>query len=159
MRVFGICGWKNSGKTGLVVRLVAHFTARGLRVTTVKHAHHAARLDTPGSDTDRHAGAGAREVMLVTDAGLSLVRPGPPPPMDELLNRLEPADLVLLEGFKSDDHPKIACHRAGASAPPDPDWPGLRAIASDTPVDTALPRLDLDDTDGIAAFIAAELGL
>ena len=153
MKVFGIAGWKNTGKTGLTERLVACFTARGLTVSTIKHAHHAARLDLPGSDTDRHRLAGAREVMLATDAGWSLVHAAPEPDLEALLARLAPVDLVLLEGFKQADVPKLLCHRQACRQSPDLSLPGVRAVASDMALDLALPVLPLDDTEAIANFI------
>ena len=160
MRVFGVAGWKNTGKTGLVERLVAEFTARGLAVSTLKHAHHAARLDTPGSDTDRHGAAGAREVMLATRRGWSLVRrtpeAEPEPALEDLLARLAPADLILVEGWKAAPIPKLLCHRAEVGTPPDTGLPGVRAVASDVPLaGLPVPVLPLDDTGAIAGLIAA----
>ena len=157
MRVFGIAGWKNTGKTGLTERLVAEFTSRGLAVSTVKHAHHAARLDQPGTDTDRHRAAGAGEVVLATDRGWALVHDGPAS-LDDLLARLSPADLVLVEGFKSAPIRKILCHRAEVTEPPDTTLPEVRAVASNSPLEgLEVPVLDLDDTAAIADFIAGEL--
>lgn len=164
MRLYGVTGWKNTGKTTLVERLVAHFTAAGLEVATVKRAHHAARTDLPGSDSDRHRRAGARQVMLVTPDRWALMTETPEPPLDALLGRLAPADLVLVEGYKRASHPKIECHRAAATPPPliALGNPTIRAVASDDPA--RLPALDvpvlaLDDIPAIAAFIREELGL
>jgi len=167
MRVFGVTGGKDSGKTHLVVRLVAHFTARGLRVATVKHAHHAADIDHPGRDSMRHREAGAAEVLLATPERWALVhelRGAPEPPLEALLARLSPCDLVLVEGFKAAPHPKIEAHRAATGRPPlaagpAPGPAGLRAVASDARPAVALPLFALDDTGAIAGFIAAEVGL
>ena len=153
MRVFGIAGWKNTGKTGLTERLVAEFTARGLAVSTVKHAHHAARIDLPGSDTDRHRIAGAREVMLATESGWALVHRTPEPDLGALLSRMAPVDLVLVEGFKRVEVPKLLCHREAAGQRPDLGLPGVLAVASDVPLDAPVPVLPLDDTGAIADFI------
>ncbi|KUF10921.1 molybdopterin-guanine dinucleotide biosynthesis protein B [Pseudoponticoccus marisrubri] len=161
MRVYGVTGWKNSGKTTLVERLVGEITGRGLTVSTVKHAHHATDIDQPGRDSHRHRQAGARQVLLATPHRWALMeelRGAPEPPLEDLLTRLSPVDLVLVEGYKSAAHPKIEAHRAatgrGLLAP---DNPTIRAVASDAPVETALPRFDLDDIAGIADFILSEV--
>lgn len=164
MKIYGIAGWKNTGKTGLMVRLVRHFTGAGLTVSTLKHAHHAFDVDQPGRDSYRHREAGAGEVLIASGQRIAVMqelRGAPEPSVDELLARLSPVDLVLIEGYKTATHPKIEAHRAAAGkdllAPGDPT---IRAIASDTPLpDAAVPVLDLDDTGAIARFIATDLGL
>ncbi len=163
MKLWGIAGWKNSGKTGLMERLVAEFTARGLRVSTVKHAHHSFDVDHPGKDSYRHRAAGAAQVMLSSGTRWALMtelQGADEPPLADLLAQLAPVDLVLVEGFKRESHPKIEAHRAetgqGLLAPNDPT---IRAVASDGAPETGRPVLDLDDTAAIADFIAAELGL
>ena len=108
--VFGITGWKNSGKTTLVVRLVEEFTARGFRVSTVKHAHHAFDIDREGTDSHRHRVAGASEVALVSGRRWALMhelRDDDEPALGEILARLSPCDLVLIEGYKREAHAKI----------------------------------------------------
>ena len=164
MRLYGVTGWKNAGKTTLVERLVAHFTAAGLQVATVKRAHHAARTDLPGSDSDRHRRAGAGQVILVTPDRWALMTEAPEPPLQALLDRLAPADLVLVEGYKHAPHPKIECHRAAVATQRliALDNPSIRAVASDSPAPLGalkLPVLPLDDIPAIAAFISRELGL
>ena len=163
MKLWGIAGWKNSGKTGLMERLVAEFTARGLRVSTIKHAHHSFDVDHPGKDSYRHRAAGAAQVMLSSAnrwALMTELQGAPEPDLDELLAQMATVDLVLVEGFKRAGHPKIEAHRAatgqGLLAPGDAT---IRAIASDSAPMTDRPVLHLDDTGGIADFIAAELGL
>ena len=163
MKLFGVTGWKNSGKTGLVERLVAHYTAAGLAVSTIKHAHHAFDVDTPGRDSHRHREAGAREVLVSSRHRMALMRElrgDPEPDLEELTIHLSPVDLVLVEGFKTSPHPKIECHRAqtGQSliAPGDPS---ILAIASDKAVAATVPVLSLDDTAGIADFITRYHGL
>lgn len=163
MKVYGITGRKNSGKTGLVERLVAHFIAQGLRVSTVKHAHHEIDVDHPGRDSFRHRAAGAAEVIVASPHRWALMgemRGASEPPLDALLAKLSPVDLVLIEGYKTASHPKIECHRAetGQSLL-SPENTTIRSVASDSGVATALPRFDLDDTSGIAGFITTELGL
>ncbi|MEM8788505.1 MAG: molybdopterin-guanine dinucleotide biosynthesis protein B [Pseudomonadota bacterium] len=119
MRVFGVVGWKNQGKTTLVERLIPELAGRGLRVSTVKHAHHAAELDMPGRDSHRHRTAGAAEVLLASAARVAVIeelRGAPGPPLPALLRRLQPADLVLIEGFKTAPHPKLEVFRAAACA-------------------------------------------
>ncbi|MFK7878115.1 MAG: molybdopterin-guanine dinucleotide biosynthesis protein B [Paracoccaceae bacterium] len=163
MKIWGIVGWKNTGKTGLTTRLVEEFSARGLRVSTIKHAHHSADVDTPGTDSFRHRAAGACEVVLATPARIAFLqelRGRPEPDLAELLARMQPVDLVLIEGYKHATHPKIESHRAQAGtdliARSDAH---VRALASDTALDIDLPVLDLNDTASIADFIAAQLDL
>ena len=120
MNIFGIVGWKNAGKTGLMERLVTEITARGLRVSTVKHAHHSFDVDHPGKDSHRHRIAGATEVLLASRNRFALMhelRDAPEPPLAALLARLSPVDLVLVEGYKRDAHPKVEAHRAATGNP------------------------------------------
>jgi len=164
MKIFGITGWKNSGKTGLMERLVAHFTAQGLRVSTLKHTHHGVDLEKPGTDTHRHREAGAQEVVLASSARVSVLhelRDDPEPRLADLIARLSPCDLVLVEGFKGAPHPKIEAHRAATGeALLVPKNDTIRAIASDAPLpDTDLPVFDLDDTAAIAGFISQATGM
>ncbi len=164
MNVFGVVGWKNSGKTGLMERLVAEFVGRGLTVSTLKHAHHSFDVDRPGKDSDRHRAAGAHQVLLSSAnrwALMTELRGQQEPPLAELLNKLAPVDLVLIEGYKRDTHPKIEAHRRETGQPLiAPDDPTIRAVASNAaPEGLAVSVIDLDDTGAIADFIAAELGL
>jgi len=155
-RVFGVTGWKNAGKTTLVERLVAEFVRRGWTVATVKHAHHAVDIDQPGTDSFRHRAAGASEVALVGGQRYAIMREGPEPTLAEVLARLAPADLILVEGFKREPHPKIEV-RAGEVGPAlAASDPAICAIASDTrPAETHLPWFRRDDVAAIADFIAA----
>lgn len=163
MKVYGVTGWKNSGKTGLMERLVSEFTARGLAVSTVKHAHHDTDIDQPGRDSYRHREAGARQVLLATPrrwAVMHELRGAPEPSLADLLAQLAPVDLVLVEGYKQGAHPKIEAHRAENAKPPlAQDNPTVRALACDSVLATDLPCFDLDDTRGIADFILRDLGL
>lgn len=163
MTHYGIIGWKNAGKTGLVERLVSEITGRGFTVSTLKHTHHAVDLDRPGTDTHRHREAGAQEVVLASSARFVLMhelRGASEPTIDELMARLAPVDLVLIEGFKQSAHPKIEVHRAETGhaliAPSDAS---IRAVASDTALDLDRPVLDLNDTAAIADFILSDTGL
>lgn len=164
MKIFGVTGWKNSGKTGLMERLVAHFTAQGLRVSTLKHTHHGVDLEKPGTDTHRHRVAGAQEVVLVSSARIATLhelRDDPEPRLAELIRGLKPCDLVLVEGFKGAPHPKIEAHRAATGeALLAPANETIRAVASDEALpDLNLPLFDLDDTAAIASFIAETTGI
>ncbi len=164
MNVFGVVGWKNSGKTGLMERLVAEFVARGLSVSTLKHAHHSFDVDKPGKDSDRHRVAGASQVLLSSAnrwALMSELRGADEPPLEALLTKLDPVDLVLVEGYKRDGHPKIEAHRRETGQPLIArDDPTIRAVASNAAPDGLdIPVLDLDDTAGIADFIARSLDL
>ncbi len=165
-RIFGIAGWKNSGKTGLAVRLVAEFTQRGYRISTIKHAHHDFDIDKVGADSFRHREAGAHEVMIVSGTRYAIMhelRGNPEPSFEEILARLAPCDLVLIEGYKREPIPKIEARRLEAAKrePLAPDDPYIVAIAADHSVDDAgsLSVFDLDDTFAIADFIAATVGL
>ncbi len=164
MKVYGITGWKNCGKTGLTERLVAEFSVRGLSVATIKHAHQSADIDQSGTDSHRHRIAGAGQVLLATKdrwALMSELRGAPEPTVEDLIARLDPHDLVLIEGFKAGAHPKVECHRAAAGSGKPliaKDNATVRVLAADGPVaDVPVPVLDLDDTTAIADFIWADL--
>lgn len=163
MKIYGVTGWKNTGKTGLMERLVAEFTARGLSVSTLKHAHHATDVDQPGTDSHRHREAGAREVVLASGQRVAIMqelRGAEEPSMTELLARMRPVDLILVEGYKRETHPKIEAHRAAAGQPLiAPQDMTIRAVATDTPLEVDRPQFDLDDTQGLADFIAKDLNL
>ncbi|MFC3614696.1 molybdopterin-guanine dinucleotide biosynthesis protein B [Lutimaribacter marinistellae] len=163
MRLYGVTGWKNAGKTGLMERLVAEITERGYAVSTVKHAHHAFDIDHEGRDSYRHRAAGAHEVLLASHRRVALMtelRGASEPSLEDLLKRLAPVDLVLIEGYKTAPHPKIEAFRAEAGheliAPRDVT---IRAVASDTPIEIDRPVFALDDTRAIADFVLAEVGL
>ncbi|WP_282158593.1 molybdopterin-guanine dinucleotide biosynthesis protein B [Shimia thalassica] len=163
MQVYGVTGWKNAGKTGLMERLVAEFTSRGKRVSTLKHAHHKVDVDQPGRDSYRHREAGAHQVLLASEnrwALMTELRGEQEPSLSDLLAQLAPVDLVLIEGYKREPHPKIEAWRSDADNPLiAPDDPTIRAVATDTPLDLDRPQFDLDDTVAIADFIAKETGL
>ena len=158
MRVFGLAGWSGSGKTTLMTALIPEFVTRGVSVSTVKHAHHAFDIDQPGKDSWRHRQAGAREVMIASDRRWALMhelRDAPEPPLDELLQRLAPVDLVLVEGFKRHPHHKIEVYRPSLGKPPlHPEDPYIVAIASDERIPgLAVPSFFLSDAGAIANFI------
>lgn len=163
--VFGVTGWKNSGKTALVTSLVSEFTRRGLRVSTVKHAHHAFDIDKPGTDSFRHREAGAREVMIVSGNRWALMhelRSEAEPPLEAAIARVSPCDLILVEGYKREGHPKIEVRRSEARSrePLAPGDASILAIAADHDTDPAgRPLFTLDDVGGIADFIQTALGL
>jgi len=163
-RIFGLAGWSGSGKTTLVVRLIPAFAARGITVSTVKHAHHDFDVDQPGKDSWRHREAGAREVLVSSSRRWALMhehRGAREAGLAELLARLSPVDLVLVEGFKREPYPKLEVHRPALGKPllctDDPD---IVAVASDVPMPgLALPNLSLADTGAIADFILAHCRL
>lgn len=163
MKVLGLAGWSGSGKTTLMVRLIPALKARGLSVSTVKHAHHRFDVDTPGKDSYRHREAGATEVMVASAHRFALMhelRDAPEPPLTDLLAKMSPVDLVLVEGFKREGHAKIEVHRADNNKPPlFPDDDAIIAVATDRVMETgALPRLDLNDVEEIADFAAGWAG-
>jgi len=163
MKVYGITGWKNAGKTGLMERLVAEITGRGFTVSTLKHAHHQFDVDQPGKDSFRHRDAGAHQVLLASSKRWALMtelREEEEPPLSDLLAELAPVDLVLIEGWKRDRHPKVEAWRAETKNPliaPGDDT--IKAVASDTDIDTDRQKFDLNDTASIADFILSEVGL
>ncbi|SHL20581.1 molybdopterin guanine dinucleotide biosynthesis accessory protein MobB [Roseovarius marisflavi] len=163
MRLYGVTGWKNAGKTGLMERLVSEITGRGIRVSTVKHAHHTFDVDHAGKDSHRHRVAGATEVLLASRNRFALMhelRDEEEPSLAMLLDKLAPVDLVLIEGYKRDTHPKVEAFRAETGNPLiATNDPTIRAVASDSPLDLDRPVFDLDDTISIADFILAEVGL
>jgi len=169
MKRFGLAGWSGSGKTTLLARLIPALTARGVTVSTLKHAHHAFDIDTPGKDSHTHRVAGAAEVMVASRHRWALIRElrdEPEPDLDALVARMAPVDLLLVEGFKFHPHPKLEVWRAATGKPPlHPEDPWIVAIAGDRPTPapghapTALPVFDLDDIGSIADFVLATCGL
>jgi molybdopterin-guanine dinucleotide biosynthesis protein MobB len=156
MKLLGLIGWSGGGKTHLLTRMLPLFAARGLSVLTIKHAHHGFDLDQPGKDSFLHRQAGAREVLIASAARWALMHElsGEEPALEELVSRMTPVDLVLVEGFKASAHPKIEVHRAGLDRPP--FWPGRRdvvAVASDSVIkDCPIPTLPLDRPEEIVAW-------
>jgi len=158
MRIFGLAGWSGSGKTTLLTRLLPALIGRGLSVSTVKHAHHDFDIDQPGKDSWRHRKEGATEVMVASSQRWALMhehRGAPEPKLDILLRQMAPVDLVLVEGFKTEDFPKLEVYRALVGKPlMFPDQKSIVALASDQRVaGCPLPQLDIDDIEGIARFI------
>jgi molybdopterin-guanine dinucleotide biosynthesis protein B len=158
-RIFGITGWKNAGKTTLTERLVAEYVRRGWRVATIKHAHHDIDIDRPGTDSYRHRAAGAGEVALVGGRRYAIMRETAEPSLSDVLARLSPADLVLIEGYKREPHLKIEVRASPEAEPLAPADPAIVAIAADhQPRDDGLPCFRRDDIPGIADFIATRIG-
>ena len=160
MRIFGLAGWSGSGKTTLMTALIPELVFRGVTVSTLKHAHHAFDVDQPGKDSWRHRQAGAREVMVSSQNRWALMhelRGAPEPSFDELVRRISPVDLLLVEGFKRHPHPKIEVYRSSLGKPLlHSDDPFVVAIASDEVLpELPLPWLPLSDAGAIAAFILA----
>src|SRR5436305_12097702 len=162
MRIFGLAGWSGSGKTPLLAGLIPELVARGLTVSTIKHAHPEFDLDRPGKDSWRHRQAGASEVMVASARRWALMhelRGAAEPSLDELVARLSPVDLVIVEGYKRHPHPKLEVHRPSLGKPLlYPDDPYVVAIASDEPLAAPLPLLPLDDAGLVAGFIFEHCG-
>ena len=163
MKIFGFAGWSGSGKTTLIEKLIPLFVGRGLKVSLIKHAHHTFDVDQPGKDSYRHRHAGSIEVLVSSSRRWALVhelRGAAEPGFGELLKRLSPCDLVLIEGFKRERVPKLEVYRAATGEPLlHPQDHDIVAIASDRRLDTKLPQFDLDDAPGIATFILRHIGL
>ena len=165
MKIFGLTGWSGSGKTSLMVRLIPALTGRGLRVSTVKHAHKGFDIDHPGKDSHNHRVAGATEVLVSSPRRWALMhelRDGEPElTLDQLIGKVAPVDLLLIEGFKRDRHEKIEIWRAEVDKPLiAPDDPTIVAVASDGPVPGCpVPVLDLNDAEAVAAFVVKRCGL
>ena len=161
MRIIGLAGWSGSGKTTLITKVIPILLGRGLKVATIKHAHHEFDIDKPGKDSWLHREAGASEVLVSSGRRWALVhelRGESEPPLAELLTKLNPADLLIVEGFKRGAFPKLEIYRAVVGKPlihPQDDC--VVAIASDTPLPQApLPVVMLDDIEAIANVLQAE---
>ncbi len=163
MKIFGFAGYSGSGKTTLIEQLIPLLTARGLRVSLIKHAHHTFDVDTPGKDSYRHRHAGCTEVLVTSSRRWVLMhelRGAEEPDLNQQLMHLSPCDLVLVEGFKHDPIPKIEVYRAVTGEPLlHPHDANIVAVASDAALDTKLPWLDLNQPAQIAAFMVKHLGL
>ncbi len=159
MKVIGLSGWSGAGKTTLLARLIPHLIAEGLRVSTMKHAHSNFDVDVPGKDSWLHRQAGATEVLISSGRRWALMhelRGTPEPPFAELLARMSPVDLLIVEGFKADPHPKIEVHRAANGKPlMFPKDSTIVGVASDISVETRLPSAHLDDVAAIARMMRA----
>jgi len=163
MKAIGIAGYSGSGKTTLIEKVVPILVGEGLRVSLVKHAHHEFDVDQPGKDSWRHRHAGCTEVLVSSSRRWALVhelRGAPEAVLDEQLMRLSPCDLVLVEGYKGAPIPKLEVHRRDSGAPLlYPDDAHVVAVATDEPLETSLPQLDINAPDAVARFIVKHLGL
>ena len=160
MRIIGLAGWSGAGKTTLLARLIPDIIARGLTVSTVKHAHHAFDIDQPGKDSHTHRMAGATEVLIASERRFALIhelRQETEPRLPDLLAKLAPVDLVIVEGYKREPHPKLEVFRDAVGKPLlHPDDPHIVAIASDVALPHAkVPRVGLDDTGAIIDLLLA----
>src|SRR5262245_30799253 len=158
MRIIGLAGWSGAGKTTLLARIIPLLVARGLKVSTVKHAHHAFDIDQPGKDSHTHRMAGATEVLIGSANRWALVhelRGAPEASLEALLTKLTPVDLVIVEGFKRERHPKLERYRASIGKPLlHPDDPHIVAVASDVALPAApIPVVKLDHIDAIVDLI------
>lgn len=157
-RILGIVGWSGSGKTLLLTRLIPHFVQQGLRVATLKHAHHAFDVDTPGKDSYEHRKAGASEVIISSArrwVQMHELGEAPEPTLAELLGKVSPCDLVLVEGFKGERHPKLEVYRPAVGKPPlHPADPQIAAVATDAVLEATRARVvDLNDIPAVAAVV------
>jgi molybdopterin-guanine dinucleotide biosynthesis protein B len=161
MRIIGLAGWSGSGKTTLMAKLIPCLIARGKKISTLKHAHHGFDLDQPGKDSFVHRAAGATEVLISSArrwALMSELREQPEPQLRELLTHLTPVDLVVVEGYKRENFPKVEIHRAEIGKPllhPEDDW--IVAVASDASLPQAtVPVIDLNDVNKIVDVMLVE---
>ena len=164
MKILGIAGWSGSGKTTLMTRLIANLVKKGLSVSTIKHAHKDFDIDQPGKDSHKHREAGAQEVLVGSRSRWALIhelRGSSEPSLGELLEKISPVDLVLVEGFKFESHPKIEVYRSGhGGAPLYPDDPRVIAVVSDLPLlKVDRPVFHLDDIHSISRFVSIECSL
>src|SRR3954453_10517714 len=160
MKIIGIAGWRGAGKTTLLRGVIPRLTARGLKISTIKHAHHAFDIDQPGKDSHTHRMAGATEVLISSANRFALMhelRGTQELALGALLAKLSPVDLVLVEGFKREAHPKLEVYRASVGRPLlAPDDPNIVAIASDGLVAARVPVVSLDDIDAVADLLVAK---
>jgi molybdopterin-guanine dinucleotide biosynthesis protein B len=155
MRIIGLAGWSGSGKTTLIAKVIPRLIARGLMVSTLKHAHHGFDLDQPGKDSFFHRAAGATEVVISSAKRFAILhelREEAEWDLPDLIGKMSPVDLVLVEGYKRDAFPKLEIHRAANGKPLiHPEDPHIVAVAADTPLpDAGVPVIDLNDIEGIA---------
>jgi molybdopterin-guanine dinucleotide biosynthesis protein B len=158
MRIIGLAGWSGSGKTTLLAKVIPRIVARGLKVSTVKHAHHSFDMDRPGKDSHAHRMAGATEVLVGSASRWAIVHElqgAAEPTLPALLRKASPVDLVLVEGYKGESHPKLEVYRAANGKPLlHPGDPAIVAVASDTPLSgVRIPVLDLNDIEGITDIL------
>jgi molybdopterin-guanine dinucleotide biosynthesis protein B len=163
-RVIGVAGFKNAGKTTLVEKLVAELTRRGHRISTVKHAHHSFDIDHEGRDSFRHRKAGASEVAVVSRHRWAIIhesRDSEEPTLADILAKLEPCDLVIVEGYKRDSHDKIEVRNLELAHPKlAGDDPTVIAVAANGQVAGApVPVFDRDDVSALASFIEKHTGI
>jgi molybdopterin-guanine dinucleotide biosynthesis protein B len=161
VKIFGFAGWSGSGKTTLIEKLIPRFAGAGLRVSLIKHAHHSFDVDQPAKDSYRHRHAGAAEVLVTSSRRWVLMhelRGAQELPFEEQVKRVSPCDLLIVEGFKFAPIPKLEVWRAATGEPLlHPNDTHIVAVASDAPVQTKLPVLDLNDDAAIAEFILSHL--
>jgi molybdopterin-guanine dinucleotide biosynthesis adapter protein len=157
MKVIGLAGWSGAGKTTLLSHVIPHLLKEGLRVSVIKHAHHEFDVDVPGKDSWVHRQSGATEVLVSSTRRWALMhelRGATEPRLPELLAKMANVDLVIVEGFKREQHRKIEVHRAANAKPLlFPDDRGIVGIATDTAIDTTLPTAHLDDVAAVAAMM------
>lgn len=163
MKIFGLAGWSGSGKTTLMVHLLPELVGRGLTVSTIKHAHRNFEIDRPGKDSYEHREAGATEVMITGGKRWALmheIRGQAEPNVADLMHHMTPVDLLMIEGFKSDEHPKLEVYRSATRKPLIcRNDPKIVAVASDEKLDGLnIPQLDLNDIPAIADFIIEYCG-
>ena len=164
MKVFGVVGWKNNGKTTLVERLISQLTSMGYKVSSVKHAHHNVDIDEPGRDSYRHRAAGAKQTLLATQHRWALMREHreqDPPNLEQLLPLFEPCDIVIVEGYKGAAHPKLEIirhlNKEGLLAD---QMPNIVALVTDQPhLPSDLPQLDLNNIQQVTDFVLQHTGL
>lgn len=163
MKVIGIAGYSGSGKTTLIEKVIPLLVREGLRVSLIKHAHHEFDVDQPGKDSWRHRQAGCVEVLVSSSERWALMhelRGAPEPSLQEQLKLFGSCDLVIVEGYKKEPFPRVEVHRRSGHTPLlYPDDPHVVAVATDEPLDTALPQLDVDDAAAVARFVIQHLGL
>ncbi|QJR15068.1 molybdopterin-guanine dinucleotide biosynthesis protein B [Usitatibacter palustris] len=163
MKLIGIAGFSGNGKTTLIEKLVPIFVREGLKVSLIKHAHHEFDVDKPGKDSHRHRQAGCTEVLVSSSRRWALMhelRSVSEPTLPELLSHFSPCDLVIVEGYKHADIPKVEVHRKDANSPTlHPEDANVVAVATDEALPTKLPQFSIDDAEAIASFVIKHLGL
>ena len=163
MKLLGIAGYSGSGKTTLIERVIPILVREGLRVSLIKHAHHEFDIDHPGKDSYRHRQAGCTEVLVSSSnrwAVIHELRGASEPSLQDQAKHLSPCDVVIVEGYKYANIPKVEVHRKSAGAPLlHPTDPMVIAVATDEPLATSLPQFRIDDAEGVALLVIKHLGL
>ena len=156
MLICGIVGWKNSGKTYFAQKLINFFNSKNFKVASIKHAHHEFDIDQPGTDSYLHREAGSQEILVSSSnrwVKIVELRDSKERKLSNLLNELDSPDIVIVEGFKNESHPKIEIIKDDSNDYLFTKLDNVIGIVSNKKIDTAIPRFNISNIDDIAEHI------